>query len=137
VPYRRSDTPTVFVQQVIAALNSSADQRAAFAAARLNDDQPAVSTVTSLPDLDGRPVANFAIARVTLQGPSQSAYNVRVFFRLFPVLSTGTAFNPATLYRSPPYHAGRAEPVREPSPTPSPARTTTLPNPNTSRAIHS
>ena len=126
VPYRRSQAPTSYVQQVIAALNSSPAQQAAFAAAQPDDDQAAVSTVTSLPDLDGRPVANFAIARITMQGPSQSAYNVRVFFRLFPALSkTSTAFNPATLYRSTPLTTPAA-----PDPSGSQPDTVTSPNPN-------
>jgi len=125
VPYKRSESPVEYVQHVIAALNSSAAQQAAFAAALPDNDQAAVSTVTSLPDLDGRPVANFAIARVTMQGPSESAYNVRVFFRLFTVPSTGTAFNPGTLYRSTPLATPNA-----PNPAGSPADTVTSPNYN-------
>ena len=38
------------------------------------------------------PVYNFALARVTLQGETQPANDVQVFFRLFPAPSSGTYF---------------------------------------------
>jgi phospholipase C len=125
VSYQPSQSPIQFVQNVIANLNSSPAQQAAFAAALPDSDESAVSTVTSLPTYEGKPVASFAIARVTLQGLSQSAYNVRVFFRLCPALSTGTAFNPATLYRSTPLAMSNA-----PNPSGSLPDTVTSPNPN-------
>jgi phospholipase C len=123
VPCPPSGTPAGFIADVIAALNSSPAQQAAFAATQPANDQAASSTVTALPDYDGKPVANFAIVRVTLQGLSQSAYNVRVFFRLCPALSTGTAFDPATLYRSTPLDTPNA-----PNPAGSQPDTVTGPN---------
>jgi hypothetical protein len=125
VTYQPSESPTDFVQNVIATLNASPAAQAAFAAALPESDEAAVSTLTVFPDSEGRPAANFAIARVTLQGLSQSAYNVRVFFRLCPALSTGTAFNPATLYRSTPLDTPNA-----PNPSGSQPDTVTSPNPN-------
>jgi hypothetical protein len=106
VPYDTGATELDFVQAVIQTLNSDPAAQALFETS-LNDDaeQEAVSTVTVFPTDSGntgRPVANVAFARVTLQGLTQSAYNTRVFFRMCPAASTGTAFNPATLYRSTP-----------------------------------
>jgi hypothetical protein len=125
VSYQPGETQTDFAQKLIATMNTSPAAQAAFAAALPENDEEAVSTVTSLPTSEGHPVANFAIARVTLQGLTQSAYNVRVFFRLCPALSTGAAFNPATLYRSTPLDVPNA-----PNPSGSQPDTVTSPNPN-------
>jgi phospholipase C len=90
--------------------------------------EAAVSTVTLYPTgNNGDPTApmvlNFAICRVTMQGLTESASNVRVFFRLFPALSTGTSYNPATLYRSTPLSGG-------PNPANAQVDQVTTPNPN-------
>jgi hypothetical protein len=86
--------------------------------------EESVSTVTIFPTDNGTStvptalnpaVLNFALARVTLQGVSLEASNVRVFFRLFPAQSTGTVYDQATLYR--------ATPLNEPNaPNPSDAQ---------------
>ncbi len=44
-------------------------------------------------DANGNLVFNFALARVRMRGRTQDATNVRVFFRLFPALSTSTAYD--------------------------------------------
>jgi phospholipase C len=44
------------------------------------------------PNGGSKPVYNFALARVTLQGETQPANDVQVLFRLFPAPSSGTFF---------------------------------------------
>jgi len=78
--------------------------------------EASMSTVTVYPTEDGNPtlplIFNFAIARVSMQGVSETASNVRVFFRFFPAQSTGTAYDPTTLYRcTPAITMGAANPA--------------------------
>jgi phospholipase C len=95
--------PILFIQNVLAQVNAApATLGQSFVTPPTAAEESKVSTVTLYPDSNGVKVYNFAVARVTLQGLSDTAQNVRVFFRLFPALSTGTAFDPATLYRSTP-----------------------------------
>jgi hypothetical protein len=90
-----------------------------------------VSAVTTYPTLLGNTtvssfnplVFNFALVRVTLQGLTDVAENVRVFFRLFAAASTGSTFDPVSLYRSTPLPGGA-------NPSNSTADPTAGPNPN-------
>ncbi len=50
--------------------------------------------------LDGAPVYNFAICRVRYRAELSDASNVRVFFRLFPAMTTSTDFQPASTYQT-------------------------------------
>lgn len=50
-------------------------------------------------DEHGNDVYDFALARVRYIGLTKDAKDVRVFFRLFPVLSTPTDYDPDTAYR--------------------------------------
>lgn len=67
-----------------------------------NQDTSTVSIAGSVggipPIFPGIPVFNFAVARVRYRALSTPAANVRAFFRLFQVSSTGTEFQPATTY---------------------------------------
>jgi hypothetical protein len=58
---------------------------------------------------------------------SDVANNVRVFFRLMPAMSTGTAFDPSTLYRSTPL---QSEVNAGNDPSGAAVDTLTTPNPN-------
>ena len=49
--------------------------------------------------VDGTPVFNFAVAKVRYRALSTDADHVRVFFRLFPVSTTSTAYNQSNAYR--------------------------------------
>jgi phospholipase C len=108
-----STDPISYIQSVIAALNAPGSTLgSSFETSPSEAMEPSISTVTVFPKTNGNsgpPVYNFAIARVTLQGLSDAANNVRVFFRLFTALSTGTAFDPSTLYRRTPLQSEVAE----------------------------
>jgi hypothetical protein len=48
--------------------------------------------------INGQPIYNFAVCRVHYRAEINSAPDVRVFFRLFPAMTTSTDFQPATTY---------------------------------------
>jgi hypothetical protein len=50
--------------------------------------------------LNGQPVYNFAICRVHYRAELNPAPDVRVFFRLFPAMTTSTDFQPDTTYKT-------------------------------------
>ncbi len=52
------------------------------------------------PDFGGSPVFNFAVCRVRYRAKLNASGNFRVFFRLFPAMTTSTDYQPATTYRS-------------------------------------
>ena len=102
--------PLLYIQKLLAWLKANPNS---WPAAPADPEDPsaaaaeaAISTVTVYPTENGDPILplifNFAIARVSTQGVTQTASNVRVFFRLFPAQSTGTAYDPISLYRSTP-----------------------------------
>jgi phospholipase C len=91
--------PIQFIQNVLSQLNASTTLGQSFDTPPASADEAGFSTITLYPQTNGVNVYNFAVVRVTLQGLSDTAQNVRVFFRLFPALSTGTAYDPATIYR--------------------------------------
>ena len=123
--------PIAFIQRVSSALNSDPSLGAFFETPLTTDaEETAVSSVTLYPQANGNTgplIYNFAIARVTLQGLSDIANNVRVFFRLMPAMSTGTAFDPSALYRSTPL---QSEVNAGNNPSGAAVDTVTTPNPN-------
>jgi hypothetical protein len=126
-----SPDPIGFIQGLIHAFNTDSTLGQSFETPLTTDaEEAAVSTVSLYPQANGNSgpgLFNFAIARVTLQGLSDVANNVRVFFRLMPAMSTGTAFDPATLYRSTPL---QSEVVDGNNPSGAAVDTVTTPNPN-------
>jgi hypothetical protein len=48
--------------------------------------------------VNGEPIYNFAVCRVHYRSELNTAPDVRVFFRLFPAMTTSTDFQPATTY---------------------------------------
>ena len=50
--------------------------------------------------INGIAVFSFAVAHVRFKGAQMDAKTVRVFFRLFPALTTSLDYNPTTTYRS-------------------------------------
>jgi hypothetical protein len=48
--------------------------------------------------INGQPIYNFAVCRVHYRAKLNTAPDVRVFFRLFPAMTTSTDFQPATTY---------------------------------------
>jgi hypothetical protein len=65
-----------------------------------------LSQASLLPSINGKPVFSFAIARVTLQGWTDPAPNVQVFFRIFPAPSAGTFYDEVTRYPTAPTPLG-------------------------------
>jgi phospholipase C len=102
-PPNDSTAAIAFIQQVLSNLNAPGSTYGApFDTPPANPADPDISSITLYPQTGGTTgpaVYNFAVLRVSLQGISDTANNVRVFFRLMPALSTGTAFDPSTLYR--------------------------------------
>jgi phospholipase C len=107
--------PNTYIQSVLTKLNEGNPSNIAALATMINSFKSdpgaavdpdaadeAFSQASSFPTLNGTPGApniyNFAIARVTLQGLTQPAKNVQVFFRLFPAPSAGTYYYPTTFY---------------------------------------
>jgi hypothetical protein len=48
--------------------------------------------------VNGQPIYNFAVCRIHYRSELNTAPDVRVFFRLFPAMTTSTDFQPATTY---------------------------------------
>jgi hypothetical protein len=89
--------PNGFIKDVIDSLRTSAQANAWF------DALPATEVGSQLEwsqTLNGAPVYNFAICRVRYRAEINPATNVRVFFRLFPAMTTGTDYQPSTTYRT-------------------------------------
>jgi hypothetical protein len=90
-----ADAPT-YIQQVLANLNAGATGGDTFDGI---DTDEAVSALELSESVGGQNVFNFAIARVRYRALTTDISNVRVFFRLFPVSTTSTNFDPSTAYR--------------------------------------
>jgi hypothetical protein len=88
--------PNAFIKEVIHSLRTSAQANAWFDA--LPADEAGAQLEWSQ-TLNGAPVYNFAICRVRYRAEINPATNVRVFFRLFPAMSTNTDYQPSTTYR--------------------------------------
>jgi hypothetical protein len=89
--------PNAFIKHVIDSLRTSSQANTWF------DALPTDETGSELEwsqDLGGHPVFNFAICRVRYRSKLSDAPNVRVFFRLFPAMTTSTDFQPLTTYYS-------------------------------------
>ncbi|HEX8112196.1 MAG TPA: LodA/GoxA family CTQ-dependent oxidase, partial [Kofleriaceae bacterium] len=89
--------PSAFIEAVIDSLRGSQQANPWF------DNLPADEAGAQLEwsqTLDGQPVYNFAICRVRYRAELNPAPDVRVFFRLFPAMTTSTDFQPATTYRT-------------------------------------
>ncbi len=89
--------PNGFITDVLDSLRSSPQANAWFDA--LPTDEQGAQLEWS-EQLNGQPVFNFAICRVRYRAELNDAPNVRVFFRLFPTMSTSTDFQPATTYQT-------------------------------------
>lgn len=89
--------PNAFIKAVIDSLRSSQQANSWF------DNLPADEAGAQLEwsqTLNFQPVFNFAICRVRYRSVLNPAPDVRVFFRLFPAMTTSTDFQPATTYRT-------------------------------------
>ena len=83
-------SPTAFIQTAIQNLRNGTVDFTAFDSLPQNEQ---VSALELLPAPNGVAVYNFALARVRYRaGAAGAASNVRVFFRLFPTMSTGTVY---------------------------------------------
>jgi phospholipase C len=124
--------PILTLQQALSALTAAPSMWPAPPDPTNAQQEEAVSTVTVFPTLNGGTTVSasnplvfcFAIVRVTLQGVTALADNVRVFFRLVPAANTGVSYDQTTLYRSTPLPG-------QPNPSGSTADTVTTPNYNT------
>jgi hypothetical protein len=88
--------PNAFIKAVIDSLRGSQQANAWF------DGLPADEAGAQLEwsqKINGQPVYNFAICRVHYRAELNPAPDVRVFFRLFPAMTTSTDFQPSTTYR--------------------------------------
>jgi hypothetical protein len=89
--------PNAFIQAVIDSMRASQQANTWF------DSLPADEAGAQLEwsqTINGQPVYNFAICRVHYRAELNPAPDVRVFFRLFPAMTTSTNFQPSTTYRS-------------------------------------
>ena len=87
--------PNAFIKDVIDSLRTSPQANSWFDAL---PPEEAGAQLEWLPDLNGQPVYNFAICRVRYRSELNPAPDVRVFFRLFPAMTTSTDFQPTTTY---------------------------------------
>ena len=90
--------PNAFIADVIDSLRSNPAQANAWFDALPADEQGAQLEWSE--QLNNQPVYNFAICRVRYRAELNDAPNVRVFFRLFPAMTTSTDFQPATTYKT-------------------------------------
>ena len=90
--------PNTFIADVIDSLRSTPAQANAWFDALPADEHGAQLEWSET--LNNQPVYNFAICRVRYRAELNDAPNVRVFFRLFPAMTTSTDFQPATTYKT-------------------------------------
>jgi hypothetical protein len=90
--------PNKFIAHVIDSLRSHPAQANGWFDALPADEQGAQLEWSE--QLNNQPVYNFAICRVRYRAELNDAPNVRVFFRLFPAMTTSTDFQPATTYKT-------------------------------------
>jgi phospholipase C len=93
LPQHIGDAPSTFAEALLASLNQQANAGAAetwFDELAESETQSWLSLLET--DGHGDAVYNFAFARVHMEGLEQ-AEEVRVFFRLFPTLSTSTDYS--------------------------------------------
>ena len=89
--------PIAFVMNVLNALNEDVKTNQGrladpwFNALKEDEYQ---AWLNLMPTANGEAIYNFAFARVHMEGLEQAS-NVRVFFRMFPAGSTGTAYSPS------------------------------------------
>jgi glutaminase-like protein len=88
---------SAFIKQVISNLNAGASGGQTFDSIPTHP-QTAQLELSKL--VNGARVFNFALAKVRYRSTDLEAQNVRVFFRLFPVSSTSTKYQPSTAYRT-------------------------------------
>lgn len=88
--------PNGFIADVIDSLRSHPAQANAWFDALPPDEQGAQLEWSET--LNNQPVYNFGICRVRYRAELNNAPDVRVFFRLFPAMTTSTDFQPATTY---------------------------------------
>lgn len=88
---------STFIKIVIANLNSGNTGGQTFETNISTDYQSSQLTLFEK-DANNIPIFNFAVARVHYRGKILDAENVRVFFRLFPALTTSLDYNQATTY---------------------------------------
>jgi hypothetical protein len=89
--------PNAFIKEVIDSLRAAPQANTWFDA--LPADEAGAQLEWSQ-TLNGASVYNFAICRVRYRAEINPATNVRVFFRLFPAMTTSTDYQPATTYRT-------------------------------------
>lgn len=85
-----------FIQQALANLNAGSTGGDTFDSIATDESASSLELSESV---SGHNVFNFAIARVRYRALTTDISNVRVFFRLFPVSTTSTAFDQSTSYR--------------------------------------
>lgn len=90
--------PNKFIADVIDSLRSHPAQANAWFDPLPADEQGAQLEWSQT--LNNQPVYNFAICRVRYRAELNNAPDVRVFFRLFPAMTTSTDFQPATTYKT-------------------------------------
>jgi hypothetical protein len=89
--------PNVFIKSVIDSLRGAtpATAKAWFDALPSSESGSQLEWSQSI---NGKPIYNFAVCRVHYRAKLNTAPDVRVFFRLFPAMTTSTDFQPATTY---------------------------------------
>jgi hypothetical protein len=92
-----SSDPTTFVTEVVQALNQSVQNNDGqadrfFATLQVQNESESASWLSLAATQNGQPVYNFAFARVQMEGQTP-ATGIRVFFRLFPAMTTNTAYS--------------------------------------------
>jgi len=105
-------SPTQYIRNIMAALNQGAGSAGGQAFSALPQDEQASALFLNPTDSGGKPVFNFALARVRYIG-TVGAPNVRVFFRLFQAQSTSTAYDGSTTY-----NRAASNPLGQPIPLP-------------------
>jgi hypothetical protein len=89
------ESASTFIKEIISNLESGNSGGQTFDS--ISTDQQ-TSALELAQQVNGTNVYNFAVAKVRYVGPIEVS-NVRVFFRLFPVSTTSTTFEPNTTYR--------------------------------------
>ena len=93
-----ANNPNHFIKKVIHNLRNVSAATAKSWFEGLPTDEDGAGQLEWSQTVNGQPIYNFAVCRVHYRSELNTAPNVRVFFRLFPAMTTSTDFQPSTTY---------------------------------------
>lgn len=99
-PTLNNGDPLGFINALVTALRGASSPQDAFNAFEGLSNSEAGSELEWNSTRNNAPIFNFALCRIRYRATVTAAQNVRVFFRMFQTVATGTDYDSQTTYRS-------------------------------------